>query len=153
MTLSASIPEVCQALLGKCQAAAGTLGISANNMYYGDQTKLPKYPALCVEPGPKDQDYKGGFRVLNIQFTVYVILYLGVVQSVQLNAVQVDQTADLVETLIHSDPSFKVGGVQKLIDIVVKKVEPGYATKENSIVRANRLTVIGKSQSILPNAS
>jgi hypothetical protein len=152
--LTDSIPEVCTLLLNKFAANAATLGINAVDMFYGDQTQLPHYPALCVEPGPKDQDYRGATRLLNIQFTVYVIVYLGVVQSVQLNAVQVDEVSRKVETLIHQDPTLKNGGPdQKLIDLLVKKVEPGYATKEKSIVRASRLTTIGRSQSILPSAS
>lgn len=144
MTLTASLVEVSESLYNKFEAAKGTLGIGA--VFYGDQNRLPVTPALCVEPDGKTNTLKSAFRVIAIEFKVYVLLYHGSVTSPQDNRRAADALAEAVETLIHADRT--LGGL--VTHCMVDEVASGYITKGSTLIRSSRLTFSAISQNQLP---
>lgn len=144
MTLTASLADVADTLYDKFEVAKQSLGIEA--VYYGDQNRLPVTPALCVEPDGKQNTLKSAFRVISIEFKVYLLLYHGAVTSPQDNRRAADALAEQVETLIHADRT--LGG--KVTHCMIDEVASGYVTKGTSLIRASRLTFSAISQNQLP---
>lgn len=121
-------------------------------VFYGDQDLLNTTPMLCVEPDTKEQDYKGSGGVgpmMSQNFIVYILCYHSAVKSPQGNRKDADAFAERVETVIHSNRT--LGG--KIIEMHVATITSGYATKSNTLVRASRVTITGKSQTILSQSS
>lgn len=147
MTLSHSIVDVAAALEQKLNDNAATLGLKA--VYYGDQERLATTPVVCVEPDTKVQEYRGGGvnRMLGVNITIFLLVYHSFVQSPQENRRGADQLAEAIEDLIHQDVN--LGGL--VIECHVSEVASGYATKGNSLVRANRITVVHTTQNRLPS--
>lgn len=144
MTLATTIPEVAEALFDKLEANKVVLGIQA--VYYGDQNRLPVTPAVCIEPDAKTNTLKSAFRMVSLDFKVYILIYHSQVTSPQDNRRNADALAEAVETLIHADKD--LGG--RVIHCMIDEIASGYVTKGNSLVRASRLTFSALSQNQLP---
>lgn len=147
MALSHSIVDVAAAHEQLLNDNMNALGVKA--VYYGDQDKLATTPVVCVEPDTKKQDYRGGGvnRMLGVNITVFLLVYHSFVQSAQENRKGADQLAEAIEDLIHQDAT--LGGL--VIECHVSEVASGYATKGNSLVRANRITIEHVTQNRLPS--
>jgi hypothetical protein len=144
MTLTASLAQVSEALFTKFETNKASLGIEA--VYYGDQNRLPVTPALCVEPDAKQNTLKSALRVIAIEFKVYILIYHSSVTSPQDNRRAADALAEATETLIHADRT--LGGL--VTHCMVDEVASGYVTKNNSLMRASRLSFSAISQNQLP---
>jgi hypothetical protein len=125
---------VATAILTAVQNAPVDLGIQ--DAFYGDQTILPKTPAVCVAPGNKTRDWSGAsLRTENI-FETYVFVYFSKIQDVQLNTHGAQTLADAVEDWVMQD--IKLGGI--VIWTLCTQNEPGQITKQGSLMVGNRLT-------------
>lgn len=122
----------------------GPLGLQ--DVFFGDQTRIPRTPAACVEPGDKNRTLNGIPRRTQVDFTIYIILYLYRVKDAEAVREESDLVAEAIETLIHTDA--RLGG--HVIDSIVTSVESGYQQKGNSLFRASRLTIGARSQVQLP---
>jgi len=126
-----------QTLLETNQVALGI-----EQIFFGDQTRIAKTPTVCVEMGDKDVSLVSAFRGAEADISCYVIAYLAVFGSPQDNAEEAGDLADAIETVLHEDA--QLGGL--VLHCYVSRVEPGYATKGNSIMRAVRLTFKGQTK-------
>lgn len=82
--------------------------LSVADVWYGDQSLIPRMPALCVSPGNKKREFQGAtFRTLNT-FETYILVYFGKIQDVQQNLHASTDLADSIETVVHSD--LRLGG-------------------------------------------
>jgi hypothetical protein len=144
MTLTDSIEATTEFTQAKITAAKADLGLA--DVWRGDQQKLPRYPACCVIAGPKNRELNGMPRKTLVTLEMYVQIYHGAVSDVQLNDTIATTLTEAVETLLHADST--LGGL--VIDSMVNNIEPGYANKAGTLVRATRLTFLATSQVLLP---
>jgi len=122
------------------------LNLATNGLYYGDITKIPTTPCICIESGDKDQELNGAPRRVMITGTNYILVYHSEVKSPSANREDDDQYAEQVEALVHADAT--LGGL--VIDSLVRTIEFGYQIRSNTLYRASRLTVEARWQEMLP---
>lgn len=120
--------------------------LGLQDVYYGDQDNIPVTPVVCVEPDNKSRVLKRIGRGTDVSFTVYFLLYHSSIRDPQGNRRDADALAERLEELVHNNE--RAGGL--VVTSLVTRVESGYATKTNSIMRASRLTVEADSQHRLP---
>lgn len=132
--LTRSEEVVASYILGLLQNAPVDLGIQ--QVFYGDQTLLPKTPAVCVAPGNKTRSWSGATLRTENMFETYVFVYYGKIQDVQLNTHAAQTLADAVEDLVMAD--IKLGGI--VIWTLCTQNEPGMISKQGSLMIGNRLT-------------
>jgi hypothetical protein len=126
--------------------STNAVALNLDDVFYGDQQRIPRTPAACVESGEKRRTLKGAPRMTLVDITTYIIVYHYKLKSVQEIREDNDLLAEAIETLVHSD--CKLGGY--VIDSMVTSVESGYQMKGNSLFRASRLTIEARSQVLLP---
>lgn len=123
----------------------GGQGIPNENIFYGDQVRIPRVPALCIFGGVRARGLEGIVRTDN-NITVYLILYyMSARESSQLNAQKMDVMAEELEELLHTD--LQMGGL--VTHGYVRSVEPGWAMRENGLMQATRLTWQGYNRTSL----
>jgi hypothetical protein len=125
---------------------ANKTGLGVQDVWYGDQKKLPKTPALCVEPGTKERQLVGAPRQAQVILKVYVIAYSTSVRDEQVNRLEADEIAEGVENLLHSDA--QMGGL--VVHSMVTAFESGYVVRGAGLVRACRVTFSMLSKTLLP---
>lgn len=124
--------------------ANGTLLLA--DIFYGDQERIPRTPAACVEPGEKRRQLNGMPRKTQVDMTVYIIVYHYRISSLEEVREDNDELAELIETAVHVDA--QLGG--NVVDSMVTSIESGYQVKGKSLFRASRLTIEARSQALLP---
>lgn len=134
-SLTDSLGTVTQYLFDKFDGTKDTYGLL--DVFYGDQSLIPRSPCLCVEPGPKNRQVGGVNRRSDNTFYVYLILYHGEVRSSQSNMKDVVTLAEQIETVVHADP--RLGGL--VTHCFCSQVLPGYQQKTGGLMRAARITV------------
>ncbi len=113
---------------------------------YGDQEKISVVPMVCVEPSDKRREFNGVGRRTRIDFEIYVLVYYGTLESVQVNRQTTDELAEAIEARLHA--ALTCDGL--VINSLVTRVESGVANKGGSKLRASRLTFTAQSQVHLP---
>jgi hypothetical protein len=146
-----SLVAICDYLFNLIAANKTTVGLPVAtdvvNLFYGDQDLIQFVPAICIEPDNKHREYNGVPRRTQNDFRVGILIYHGKVTDPQTNRRDADVMAEAVETLVHSQPQF--GGL--VISSLVTDIDSGYQTKAgNTVLRSSRLTVTGRSQTLLP---
>jgi hypothetical protein len=133
----------------KFKLAAGDFGYEQDMVFYGDQDRIPGYPAICLEPDLTDysepaQTYLG--RKTSIALSFFILVYHGEVRDPQINRRDADVLAKGCADLVHSHFT----GEGRVIYCWVSSITSGYATKAGTPVRASRLTVSAMTQDQLP---
>jgi hypothetical protein len=144
MPLTDSLKVFSEFLETLLETNKGTLGLA--DVYYGDQSRIPRTPTACIDPGEKFQELNGAPRRVMITFTTYILLYHNPVKGVETLTKESDGIAEAIENRIHLDVD--MGGI--VIDSLVRRIEYGYQTRGNTLYRVSRLTVEGRSQEQLP---
>lgn len=133
---------------------SGLVVLTPDNVWYGDQNKLPAVPALCIEPSSRPRTLEGVSYRTNNDFQVYFMWYhADVTQSNQNTRQQVQQLSEAGEALIHKDPQCNLdtgggpGGL--LIHCFCQLNESGYTYRSNTLYRTNRVTFSGYSKTAL----
>jgi len=121
-------------------------GLGLQAVYYGDQDNVPVSPVVCVEPDTKSRTLARIGRGTDVEFSLFLLLYGSSIRDPQANRSDIDALAEAVESLVHQNE--RLGGLA--VTSLVSRVESGYATKANAIMRASRLTVEVHSQERLP---
>lgn len=109
------------------------LGLGA--VFYGDQTKIPSRFTACVEPDSDKAQLQGGFRRVDRTVVIYVLLYDSAIQSTSDNRRESDVKAELIENLLN-----KNAYLEGFTHCYVTSIESGYAIKDGSVMRSNRIT-------------
>lgn len=116
------------------------------DVWYGDQDKLPRQPAACVEAGSKSRDLNGVPRRTQVIMEVFVIVYHERVSDAEENQRKSELLSEAVEDLLHQDSA--LDGL--VIHSMVTSNEPGYVVRGGAQVKASRLTFQCTSQKMLP---
>jgi hypothetical protein len=156
VTADTDINAQCQYIIALFQSNATALGLSSgstgnNSVWFGDQVKLPDYPAVCVEPGPLRREFDGGGanRRMAVNNDILIIAYIGKVQDGETNQQQVIDLMKTLVSLLHLHS--QVGGMG--IHSFVTEQDPGYATRAGMLLRAARITFNIQGQEQLPAAA
>lgn len=144
MTLTDQVDVFTNAVWSLLQANKESLGLQ--DVWMGDQDRLPRTPCCSVEPGMKMRELNGVPRRYQVQLEAYIMVYLDRIQDTQNNQRQVLVLSEAIEAVLHSDST--VGGI--VIDSVVVESNPGYVSRSGTLMSAVRLTFRGMSQKMLP---
>jgi hypothetical protein len=78
-------------------------------------------------------------------FTVYLMVYHTKLQDEQMTRLQCEQHAEDIVALLHTDK--QMGGL--VFAGWVTAVDPGFAVRNNAMMRVSRITWLGKSKTII----
>jgi hypothetical protein len=123
-----------------------TFTTPVEDVYYGDQRRFPRTPAVTVAPSQKTRELAGAPRRILNTFNVFVNLFFSDVQDVALNHRASDQLAEELEALIHANITFD--GL--VINSMVVLNESGFLNRSESQFRGSRLIVQATSKTLLP---
>lgn len=117
----------------------GDLGLQ--DVYYGDQQKIPRTPCATVEAGTQNNLLAGApFRVEH-DITTYIVLYIAKVTSNQVSKREADLLSAAVTKRLHEDKT--MGGL--VVYGLVTRIEPGFAQR-GELMQAVRITWTGLSK-------
>ncbi len=114
----------------------GDASLGLKDVYYGDQTGIPRTPAATVELGDKAREYNQTGLFTNVLVTLSIIVYHGLLADVQRIKKELDQFVQAVEDKLHVDNT--LGGL--VISGIVTAVEPGTAVVGNAQFYAHRMS-------------
>lgn len=132
----------------RIENAKATLGLK--DVFLGDQQRIPRTPALAVEPGDMRDILDGAPRRVNRTFVFYLMVYHNKVQSEQITRLEAQLFAEQVQQFIHDDPWFGERPNHLVDHSLVTSNESGYASRSNSLLVTNRLTVEATRKIQLP---
>lgn len=131
---------IVQALIDLLVLNKTSLGIE--DVYYGDQNRIPKVPSISVQPGDKSRVFTQTGLHTTIGLPVYIIIFHSGIRDLQVTNKANDVLAEAVETLLHAD--ITLGGL--VISSLVESVEPGFANRGKEYFVTHRLTWNGLSK-------
>jgi hypothetical protein len=143
--LATTLSEVCEYVEDLLRLNQSLLGLE--EIYYGDQAKIPVTPVACIEPGEKRSSWKGAQRMARVEFEAYVLVYHNDVRSPQDNRRAADKLAEDIASVISSHAQFE--GL--VISNLVTSVESGYVDRGSTTMRSSRITFQALSQELLPS--
>lgn len=149
MPLHDSYVQLAKDVQLRMEANMVTLGLQ--DVFYGDQSRIPRTPAVCIEPGGKERVLNGMPRRTDVTLTVYLLVYHYQLTGPEAVRENNDNLAEDIEAVLHLDAQFRdVGGAPTVVDSMVRNIESGVQAKTNSLFRASRLTFEARSQIQLP---
>lgn len=143
MPLTASMVDVTQAIIDVLDAAPSKAITGLQDVYYGFQNLVPRYPSALVESFPKQR------RIITtqqfeVELRVGILIVHGKIQSTEITKKETEQVAELVESELHND--FQLGDT--ILFGYVTRIDPGVARQETEMVRATRLLWEGTSREV-----
>jgi hypothetical protein len=146
MTLTDRVDTITLAVQDKLELNMSALPGNVQDVWLGDQDRLPRTPCLTVEPGNKVREYNGAPRRFSVSQDTYVVCYVECVQSAKDNVELLMQVSEGVEEVLHSDA--QLDGL--VVSSFVVQTEMGFADRGGTKLRAARLTFRTTSQVMLP---
>lgn len=114
-------------------------GFDPDDVYYGDRMPT-KFPAVTVEV--VDVQYNVRFTArTEYNFAAYLMVYYGRYADAEATRLAADVKAEQVKDVMNSDIQWKDGGGnQRLIKGWVTRLQPGYATRNKTLLYVARIT-------------
>ncbi len=141
-----TLTDVTQALVDLLKLKWKTIGLSLKaDIYYGDESRYPRYPAISVEPTTLDSVPTSTQLRMTNEFTIYIFLYEGSLKNLQVKRKDRDLRAEAIRDQIHTDRT--LGGIIAHGNIVT--IEPGVAILGQDQLLSSRLTWQGISKTEL----
>jgi hypothetical protein len=123
--------------------------LGLRDVFYGDQERIPRNPAICIETSDTVRELNGAPRRVAVRMTIYLMVYHN---SLKAGAAgqreQNDQLAVDLQTELHKDINKDLGGL--IIHGFCTQAESGWQQKENALWQATRITYEAQSQVMLP---
>lgn len=139
MALLSEPSEIGQMIVDKLQVDLVPVGFQAEDVYYGDRDPV-NFPAVTVEVVDKQIRVRNLGRT-ELQFAAYLLVYYGRYDPAETARKQSDQKAEQVVDVMNSDYQWRDGsGNQRLIKAWCTRLEPGYATRNRSVLYVSRIT-------------
>jgi hypothetical protein len=155
MSTPAQFPsEIAQRILALLEDNSVSLVTEDGMILYGDQSRVPVTPTLCVESGPAARvlaGVGGNGRTENI-LVCYILLYYAKVDSNQVTKLAAEQCSEAVVRYLDTNPTLARGGDGGIvIHGYVTAVDPGYSFKNkgSDLYYSVRLTWTGKTKTML----
>src|SRR3990172_8212185 len=73
------------------------------DVYYGDQDRYPRFPAISVESGSQSRELNQTGLQQRIGFTMFCLVYHGPIASISRNREETDAIAEGVVTRLQTD--------------------------------------------------
>jgi hypothetical protein len=154
MTVAQMPSEIAQRIQLLAADVQTTLLGTDGMIFYGDQTKIPVTPTLCIEPGTTSRILAGvgGFGRTENQLQCFLLLYYAKVDTNQKTKLAADLCAEGIAYHFDKNPTLERegdGGI--VIHGFITSIEPGYSRRNEgkTLMHAVRLTWTGKSKTIL----
>ena len=129
------------------EANKGSLGI--RQVFDGDRQLIAETPTVAVIAGDKSRELYGASLMTTVSFTVYLLVYHKRIDSrdgtgpVEGNERDVQALSESIEALFHRDVNLN-GRVQHGM---FTRIEPGYANRDEKLMRTTRMTWEGVARS------
>lgn len=120
--------------------------LNLEKVWFGEQNKIPKLPAVCVIGDRKEREDRGVPRLVTNTFTVRLDLYIVKVTDAETMQREVLSQAEDLEAALHEDLTF--GGI--VYGSMVKSNEQGVVDKSGTRYHTARLTLELINRSMLP---
>jgi hypothetical protein len=149
--LTSSLVTITNALITQIEGGTYTIvpaDLAAMDVFYGDQDRIPRTPAVCVEPGEKNRELDGAPNMTRNTMDIFVLIYHNKMQEQQLTRLETDKLAEEIERRIHQN--LQLGGI--IIHGFCVSNESGYTYKKDTLYRTARLTFRATSKTSLPVA-
>lgn len=146
MTLVDNIVTFSKNVQALLETNKAILGLS--DVYYADQNRIPRTPTACVEPSTKTRDLEGLPRRAQTVMQCVVLVYHNPISSSQVAAPELDDLTEHIETVLHLDA--RMGGT--VTDSMVRTIEYGYASRNNTLFRTSRIVFEAQVKVILPSS-
>ena len=148
MALTKDSSVVTTYIQDKIENNKGALGLAG--VWRGEERQLiPEYPAAIVRSGRKRRTL-ATLRQYEITFETIILVMFGVVGELQITELAVEELADSVENLLHSDR--KLGDESLDQNLVynswVTAIDPGRAVVASNNIRTTRITWQGQSREV-----
>lgn len=144
--LTDKVSDVTDALIDLLKGNWEKYADTKDDIYYGEQSKFPRYPAITVESAPQNRELQQTGLQQRISYTFYITVYHGLIKSVEGNKRGADLASEAIVDQLHSNR--KLNGL--VIHGSVTSNEPGFATRGGALVAANRITWTGISNYTMP---
>jgi hypothetical protein len=144
-TMTDSLVTLAKYVFEKLDDAKAQLKLE--DVYYGDQAKIPRTPTVCVEPGTKRRNLEGAPRVTRNTMDVMLLVYLMKIGgTTQTTRQEVDEIAESIEGFLHTDPQLNGLAIHSYVTLL----ESGYADRGGTLFRTARLTFEVDTKTLLP---
>jgi len=140
MPLTDRLVVVGEALESYLEDGKDQLGI--RKIWYGADDLIPETPAITIAPEGKSRTVIETGHMTYNNFTVTITIYHARLGDPAVTRRECDQMAEDVEAYLHSN--IRLGGL--VYTSLVETVEPGVARRANVILKATRLTWVGRSK-------
>lgn len=117
--------------------------LGLQGVYYGDQDKIPHYPAATVQSGGKDRTQRS-LHEWGIILRATIFIHHGKVQSSEVTLEEMDGIVEEVENVVHGNLTLN-GSV---IFGYITTVNPGVALRGEVMVRSTRMTYEAQSKEV-----
>lgn len=141
------LSEACDKLVLLFQEWSEDLGLAEGAVFYGDQTRIPNSPAVCVEPNEKQPELYGAGRLTKVNLQLFILVYHSEMANAETNRRAADRLGEEIADRLNAMPTF----FGEAIHCWVSNLASGYSTKQNSVMRAVRVTFDITIQERLPN--
>lgn len=146
-----ALTELVQAIVTEMEELQATLALDDQNplqiqdVWFGDQSAIPRFPAVCVEPGDTNRELQGAsHRTLNTM-SVYILVYHGQMTDMATKKLECNQLAEAIVDKLHAE--LTLGGL--VIHGFCPSSESGYATRGTATIFAHRITWQGISKTTI----
>lgn len=116
------------------------------DIWFGEQSKIPRTPAVCVIPDGKRREPAGPPRRSKNTFRIHLDVYFFKVQAVEQNDRALVTLTDNIETVLHADMT--LGGL--VFGSMVQGVDSGTLNKDRTLFRGTRIVFEAESLTLLP---
>jgi hypothetical protein len=138
-------------LLVADKVGANTLGLVNGDVFYGDQDKLPRTPAVCVQASDTTSPLDGVPRMVRRQHETIITVFHAGYDDNQTTELESQQFADAVADFLDGNMELRdaAGNDPLVIHGWVVSNAPGYMRVGDNKFRATRLTWQGVSKTQL----
>jgi hypothetical protein len=127
--------------------AMNIMALPFKGVYYGDQSRIPTTPIVCIEPNRKVRELDGVPRKTLVTIELYLLVYVDSLTNPEKNRRDSDAIVEQLEAFLHANPRLD----DTCIHSLVTAIESGAVAKgQNTVMRASRLTFEITTQQKLP---
>lgn len=117
-----------------------TLGFQS--VWFGDQNLIPKTPTVCVEPGTKRRELYASQDHTENNIDTYFLIYHSPISEMQQARRDNIRLAESLERYLHMNHLrlYDASGRQLTVHGSCVELDPGYATKANTLYHTTQIT-------------
>lgn len=125
------VVEVTDAIISILNDAIAANELDVERVFRGDQDVIMRRKIICIEPVEKTNELYAAQRFIQSSYKFNIICYVGTIQSTEDNSLEADVIGEIVEKIIHSNPTLR----GTVLHSFISSFRLGYVTKDNSVSR------------------